>query len=373
MINRIVFIGFYIPGNASSNFVVSFCKGYAQLGLDVVLILNVQDEKNIPNIEGVRIIPICNMGRWKRERTILRYIKQYYQEGSTVVQYYSSPTYGWLRPFNRRMEFHTHGEIPFANPNAPFRFKLTEWFVRLSTRTATGLLVQTNQLKDYYTRYGIKNIQVFNIIIDPSRFEGLKKTTTEKYISYCGSIGVYKDGVNDLIDAFAMISTKHPDVKLQLIGGFFSPEDERVLREKVATLNISDKVVFVGRVAPEQMPSLLYNSEILALARPNNKQAQYGFPSKLGEYLFTGNPVVLTRVGEIDHFLKDGESSVFANPDDPKDFAEKLDWVLSHPKEARVIGDAGHKVAEENFSILSQCRVAVDFFQRVLTKLYKRE
>ena len=365
-IKRIIFVGFYIPGDASSNFVVSFCKGYAQLGLDVVLILNVQDEKNIPNIEGVRIIPILNLGRWKRERTILRYIKQYYQEGSTVVQYYSSPTYSWLRPFNRRLEIHTHGEIPFANPDAPFRFKLTEWFQQLSAKKASGLLVQTNQLKEYYRKQGIKNIQVFNIIIDPSRFEGLKKTTTEKYISYCGSIGVYKDGVNDLIDAFAMISTKHPDVKLQLIGGFFSPKDERVLREKVATLNISDKVVFVGRVSPEQMPSLLYNSEILALARPNNKQAQYGFPSKLGEYLFTGNPVVLTRVGEIDHFLTDKKDCVFARPDDPKSFAEKLDWVLSHPEESRKIGEAGKKVAEKQFSIQSQCKVAIEFFERIL-------
>lgn len=368
-IKRIIFIGYYIPGDASSNFVISFCKGYAQLGLDVKLLLQLFSEQQLPEIEGVDIIPVEMAGRVKRDKIFRSLIKKYYVEGTTVVQYYGSPSYDWL-PFRKRYPtFHTIGEIPFANPNMPLRYKVMEWLQRLSTRTASGLLVQTNTLKEYFTNYGIKNIQVFNILIDPERFQNLERTTDNKFISYCGSVGVYKDGVNDLIEAFAIVHQKHSNIKLRIIGPFFSPQDETTLLEKVSALNIKDDVVFTGKVHPKDMPSLLFNSSILALARPNNKQAQYGFPSKLGEYLFTGNPVVVTRVGEIDHFLEDKKNCVFAMPDNPKDFAEKLIWVLDHPKEGEAIGKAGSGIAENCFSIQSQCKVALEFFERTLSRL----
>lgn len=367
-IKRIIYIGYYIPGDASSNFVVSFCKGYAQLGLKVKLLLLLFKPEYKPSIEGVDIIPVNLTGRVKRERIFSSLIKKYYIEGETVIQHYGCPSYEWL-PFRKHYpSFFTIGEIPFANPNMPLHYKIMEWLQRLSTKKASGLLVQTNTLKEYYSNYGIKNIQVFNILIDPSRFQGLTRSEDSKYISYCGSVGVYKDGVNDLIDAFACVHPKHPDVKLRIIGPFFTPQDETILRKKVKDLDIDKQVVFTGKVLPEEMPSLLYNSVVLALARPNNKQAQYGFPSKLGEYLFTGNPVVVTRVGEIDHFLTDKESCVFAKPDNPADFAEKLDWVLLNQEEAKRIGENGKTVAQNSFSVLSQCKVALDFFERTINK-----
>ena len=50
---------------------------------------------------------------------------------------------------------------------------------------------------------------------------------------------------------------------------------------------------FTGRTSPEVMPQILTDASILALARPNNVQSQNGFPTKLGEYLATGNPVAI--------------------------------------------------------------------------------
>jgi glycosyltransferase involved in cell wall biosynthesis len=177
---------------------------------------------------------------------------------------------------------------------------------------------------------------------------------------------LYKDGVNDLIEAFSIVNKNIQGIKLRIIGGFASSNDERILRDKVIELNLTNAVDFTGKVLPSEIPQLLYDAEVLALARPDNKQAKYGFPSKLGEYLFTGNPVVLTRVGEIDHFLRDKVSCVFAKPDNPEDFAEKLLWTLNNPEKASHIGANGKQVAEQQFSIQSQCQVALKFFNRTL-------
>ena len=109
----------------------------------------------------------------------------------------------------------------------------------------------------------------------------------------------------------------------------------------------------------------LKNAEILALARPDNVQAAYGFPTKLGEYLLTGNPVVVTRVGELDNFLVDRESCLFANPNSAEDFADKLLWLLAHPDEGKQIGKKGKRVAELNFN----SRIEAQKIIRVLNTL----
>ena len=98
------------------------------------------------------------------------------------------------------------------------------------------------------------------------------------------------------------------------------------------------------------MPQYLKNAEVLVLSRPDNIQAAYGFPTKLGEYLMTGNPVVVTRVGELDNFLEDGKSCLFAKPGDAQHFAKKLKWTLENPAEAKEIGAKGKQVAEVSFN-----------------------
>lgn len=68
----------------------------------------------------------------------------------------------------------------------------------------------------------------------------------------------------------------------------------------------------MGDVHRDKVPELLCRSKILALARPDNLQSEGGFPTKLGEYLSTGNLVIITDVGDIPFYLKDGESALIA-------------------------------------------------------------
>ena len=127
-------------------------------------------------------------------------------------------------------------------------------------------------------------------------------------------------------------------------------KDRKIQTSLIVKNNLQDCVRMLGCINPDQVPSFLSNAAILALARPANIQSAYGFPTKVGEYLSTGNPVVVTRVGELEDFLKDGESCLFAAPDSPEDFAEKLIWLLDHPEESIIIGRNGKNVADTCFN-----------------------
>ena len=117
-------------------------------------------------------------------------------------------------------------------------------------------------------------------------------------------------------------------------------------------LGIKDRVVFKGLIPHDDMPQLLTDAVMLALSRPNNKQAKYGFPTKLGEYLLTGNPVVVTNVGDIPLFIKDRENGMVAEPDDVCGFAERIEWLLEHEEDAISIGKRGRDLALSNFNCM---------------------
>ena len=111
------------------------------------------------------------------------------------------------------------------------------------------------------------------------------------------------------------------------------------------------------------MPQLLKNARVLALARPNNLQAQFGFPTKLGEYLLTGNIVVVTSVGDIPLYLKDRENALLAEPSNIEHFAEKMDWALSHPQECELLGARGKEVAIKHFNAFNETQKLMTVIQ----------
>ena len=216
-----------------------------------------------------------------------------------------------------------------------------------------GLFVISTPLKDYFISEGISEskIHIINMTVDPKRFISLKKQQVDiKYIAYCGTASNNKDGVDELIKAFAIIAHQYDDIKLMIIGKTPSKVDESGNLSLIKQLGIKDKVIFTGIVESERIPQLLKNAEVLALARPDSLQAQCGFPTKLGEYLLTGNPVVVTKVGDIPKFLVHEESALLANQRDPKDFAKKIKWVLDNPVLAKKIGENGAKLALREFN-----------------------
>lgn len=220
-------------------------------------------------------------------------------------------------------------------------------------RKLNGLIAISESLKKVYVENGVdsNNVSVVNMMVDPNRFIGIEKRNNKvRYITYCGTASNNKDGIDELIKAFNIVAKQIDDVRLRIIGQTPSLDDSSGNLQMIKEMGIGDRIEFTGYVDYKMIPQMLTDASVLALDRPDSLQAQCGFPTKLGEYLLTGNPVVVTRVGDIPIFLKDGESALLANERDPEDFASKLIWVLNHPEEAVAIGGKGKEVANEFFN-----------------------
>lgn len=364
-INKIIIVQHrYASTTPKTQRILAAAKEYVRLGVNVVFVISTNDN-SLDNIDGVRFISID-----ENRRKMLRCYKQFvaaikkeYDEESAIL-FYEIPLYAIFFSKNKYRVFSEVTEIPYCGNKLSISQRLILSIRYFAARNFTGLFVISKALKHYYIAKGVTRIEVINMFVDRSRFDGLRKSNVEKYIAYCGTISLYKDGVDDLIKSYSIFYKHYPDYKLYILGPFENDSVEDVLKKQVNDLKLSSQVVFTGSIESNEIPQKLLDASILALARPDNKQAQYGFPTKLGEYLATGNPVVVTKVGEIPMYIEDGINGILAEPNNPKDFAEKLIYAAEHPKEATAIGQKGKELTNSEFSSKVQTKKALNYITK---------
>ena len=362
MNNLYILLEQYKPNKAETNRLLAYLHGFDEQGIKATVVFFIPDKDlsevtdTFQNIEFVYWWKKYNIrNKYLKHLIEPLYLRQFIRtlhKGDTVfLSGFEFAIKSLLKKRGIKVFFETT-----EKPGLGRRFG---WYSDIKTKQyfkackyLDGISVISTPIKDDFVKLGVapEKIHIINMTVDAKRFVGLQKQECEKYIAYCGTATNNKDGVDQLIKAFAIFSQKHPNYKLYIIGETPSEKMAFANKELVNSLGIGDKVVFTGIVPAKEIPQMLKNAQILALDRPDNVQAKYGFPTKLGEYLLTENPVVVTRVGDIPLFLTDGVNALLAEPETPEAFAEKLCWVVEHPEEAAAIGKEGAKVAMKKFN-----------------------
>jgi glycosyltransferase involved in cell wall biosynthesis len=85
-------------------------------------------------------------------------------------------------------------------------------------------------------------------------------------------------------------------------------------------------------------------------------------PTKIGEYLASGRPVVATAIGELGALLSDGENAFLAEPGGAGPFADAVLTALADPDRADAVGRAGHDLAEQKLDYRRYAEPLRDFF-----------
>jgi glycosyltransferase involved in cell wall biosynthesis len=376
-------------GYASTNRIISYARGFIAHHKEVMVICfrkteTKEDMKN-KSVEGIyrdihfKYLSNSNIkidSFYKKQLyALLMNINLFFfslvnLNKSTFSIYYSSHTTSalilkitsWLKGSILLKEENEHPSIRVEARS----FIPTYIFKKIHYSLFDGLLLMTNNLITHFRNdlHSKKPLLHVKMTVDIERFQ-IADIERKKTITYCGILNDAKDGIDILIDAFARIAGLFPEYRLLLIGTGFTKTDHQKYIQMVSELNLSDKVIFSGDVSNDLVPRYLMESSILVLARPDSLQAQQGFPTKLGEYLATGNPVITTSVGEIPIYLKDGVNAFIALPGNVDSLTAKLTEVLKNQKGADEIGLNGRKTTLEYFNNITQTKEILDFYQKI--------
>lgn len=171
------------------------------------------------------------------------------------------------------------------------------------------------------------------VLIDSMENEHLKKNINDNFESplllWCGMVDGYKRDVLFLIDAMAELRSEVGKNSVLRIVGPCTKKTRSELYAHARSKNIAtQRLDIVGFVNEVQLWNYCSQANALLLPLWDDDRSCTRFPTKLGQYVAVGRPIVTVHTGELKHFLSD-ETAVFYEAGNACNLAHALDRLLN--------------------------------------------
>jgi glycosyltransferase involved in cell wall biosynthesis len=220
---------------------------------------------------------------------------------------------------------------------------------------ADALVVISQYLKTKYEPLSgdPKRVHLIPTIIDCQAWSCSEERVTDcPVILYAGAFGE-QDEMEGLVDSLGLLKERGARFGAVLLGdNHREPERVARIRRQVEQLGLKDHVDMPGFVKRVEVRERVERANILINIRREGLWAESGLSTKLSEYLASGRVVVAASVGDVGHYLKDGESAILLKPGvQPSKIADALAKAMSSPETRRRIGRGGLEVAKRHFDL----------------------
>jgi glycosyltransferase involved in cell wall biosynthesis len=225
---------------------------------------------------------------------------------------------------------------------------------RLTFRTANVSIAANTSYRDVaLTRGGMRPERVFivrscpdleNVQRGPARLE--LKQGKPFLVVYLGVMGP-QEGLDLLLESVEFI-VKHQardDALFVFIGA--GTELPRI-KARAAEKGLEAAVKFTGRIPDEELAAYLSTADVCVAPDPKNPMNDKSTMNKILEYMAHGRPVVLYDLTEGRRSAGDG--ALYARPNDPIDFAQRILQLLDSESLRRQLGERGRQRIEEELN-----------------------
>lgn len=162
-----------------------------------------------------------------------------------------------------------------------------------------------------------------------------------------------KSGQLQLIKAFSLITDKHPNAKLILVGGPSFTDSISNVRQKyfvsartlVQQLGIEDKVIFLGNIDYAWLPIIYKQSDVICML---SRMECFGLA--ITEALYYNLPVLVTSVGGLDYQVTHRKNGLKVEVDNINQTASALAELAASARKRKALGDSGKAIYEKEFS-----------------------
>ena len=154
-------------------------------------------------------------------------------------------------------------------------------------------------------------------------------------------------GIDTLIRALPAVRAAHPTARYAVAGvGDRRPQLERLAAE----VGLGDAVRFLGAVPDDELPALYNAADLYVGASRRHDLLVEGFGISLVEASACGLAVVGGRSGGIPDAVREGETGILVDPDDPSAVAAGVNGLLADAELRGRLGAAGRRAVETYYN-----------------------
>ncbi len=177
-------------------------------------------------------------------------------------------------------------------------------------------------------------------------------------VCYVGGISRIR-GIQEVCQAMSLVKS---GVRLNLCGKFSSGQLELAVKAMPGWQRVIAPG-FVNRDGVREILSRSMAGLVTLHPLPNYVDAQ---PIKMFEYMSAGIPVIASDFPLWREIIEGCQCGLVVDPLNPESIAEAIDYLVTHPQEARRMGVNGRKAVEERYNWNHEEKKLLDFYARTL-------
>jgi len=213
---------------------------------------------------------------------------------------------------------------------------------------APSLFMRDILIKNGYDSRKIKYVPNFLDFLPTGQAGRLRKNDIkggnnagdEKYFLFFGRLSQEK-GIDILIKSLPLVNLKK--YKLKIAG---SGQEENKLKELAKNLKLENKIKFVGYQSGKGLKNLVSEAKFIIIPSVWHENAPYS----ILESYNAEKAVIGSRIGGIPEMIRENKTGLIFNAGDKKKLAEKINYLITHPKKAIQMGMAGKKYLNKKFN-----------------------
>lgn len=362
--------GFELPDkNAAAHRVVANAKIFSELGYEVLL-LGINREGGSATIRedfdlelpGVRqwSVPYPQSNRqWLKNMVMANGVKalvDHYGTNISTIVCYNYPAIAML------------GVKKICKTNGTaFVSDSTEWYngkssgliksiakkldttlrMKIVNKAADGLIVTSHYLDNYYSKHGMKTVNLPTLYDKQALLTGNAntpcKTDSVTRLVYAGNpfppfirsntVELVKERLDLVIDYLSKCKTNK--FLLEIIGLTKERYLEVYPGHRQVLDDMNSQILFLGRRKHKEVVEKIISADFTIFLRDTTRVTQAGFPSKFSESITCGTPVITNKMSNIDIYSLEGQGCFYVPIDSAPNAAKKLNELLSMPAAQR--------------------------------------
>lgn len=245
-----------------------------------------------------------------------------------------------------------------------FRYTYHTWNIHVGYRRIGNIICISNYLYRHFTGQGCHCIRI-PTIVDVDDFAFCEQGNVDKTVLAYAGVPWGKDDIETVMRAMVSLSLQEREkIELRLFG--VTDEDVRLHLGKEPTVcaMLGEQICCFGRVAHEKVREELSKADFTVLLRESTRKNTAGFPTKLGESMAAGVPVIANLTSDIGLYLHDGEEGIVCEACSVEACAKALKRCLHLPENVkRYMRSRARKQARASFDYTSYIEALHSFIE----------
>ncbi|MGB4006373.1 MAG: glycosyltransferase family 4 protein, partial [Halanaerobiales bacterium] len=117
------------------------------------------------------------------------------------------------------------------------------------------------------------------------------------------------------------------------------------LRSLAEYLGVAERVYFTGFISDRERNNLYRIADVAVFP---SLYEPFGIVAL--EAMVTRTPVIVSEVGGLAEFVRDGENGLTVKPNDPQQLAEKIRFLLNNKERAREMASRAYEIVKRDFT-----------------------